>query len=380
MSEAPKSDRAVPPVAAAAADIQEVPHDLSDRVQGLSCPNCGGELDIETGLRVVTCGYCATPLLVTSELGVRRFVVEPQVDSGAARGKAGRWLKQGVEKDPRLRRHAEIGEAFLCFLPFFRVQAECVGFALGTEERRRTVGSGKNRRVETYEVDVERKVERDFDRTYPAVNVAEWGIQRIDLTGDPLVPFSEDVTSRQGMVFPVTVSESKIREAAIERFRRDSDPSAGLKRARFRFLETLRERLSVVYYPLWVIRYRFRGRSYQVLIDGEDGTMAYGKAPGNDLYRALMLVATEAVATFLGTTVLQLAGVDCGGMLVVGGLVGAVVLWGWKKFRYGGVVVEGTGVKRGRALADTLQTAGRLRSPQALLDTLHELSQQKGAE
>lgn len=359
---APGSERQDAPTA--------VPHSLSDRVRGLSCPNCSGALEIEAGLRVVSCPYCATPLLAVHEVGIRRYGIEPQVDAAKARRLAGQWLGTGVAKDPRLRKEAAIGEAFLCFLPFFRAQAECVGFALGTEERTRTVGSGKNRRIERYEVDVERRVERSFDRTYPAVNVAEWGIRKVDLTGDPLVPYDSDVLDRQGMVFPVTGSEREVMQAALESFKLAADPAGGLKRVRFRFLETLRERLSVVYYPLWVVRYRFKQRSYQILIDAEDGTLAYGKAPGNDLYRALMLVGTQATAAFLGTTALQWFGGSLTPLLFVGAIALGILYWGWRKFRYGGVVEEGSGIEREAGLEEALREAGRVRSPDQLLDAL----------
>lgn len=326
---------------------------IEGRIEGLTCPNCGGALEVAAGLRVVECGYCATPLLVVGERGVRRFAVEPEIDSDRARSVAGGWLGKGMRKDPALRREAEVGEAFLTFLPFYRVQADCVGIALGTEQRTRVTGSGKNRRVEHYEVDVERQSERSFDVTYPAVNVAEWGIRRVDLTGDRLVPFDAELLGRKGMVFPPTGSESEVRQAALASFRAQADPSAGLHRLRFRFLESLRERLSVIYYPLWVVRYRFRGRGYQALVDAEDGRLAYGKAPGNDLYRAIMLIATEGAAAFLFTTVLQFW--PSGGGLAVGGL-GAVglVVWGWRRFRYGGVVEEGTGLEGEENLVATL--------------------------
>lgn len=151
------------------------------RVEGLTCPNCGGSLDVTTGLRVVECAFCETPLLAISEIGIRRWSVHPDLDASKAREMAGRWLSTGWNRDRRLRRDAVQGEALLAFLPFFRMQAEAVGFALGTEMRQRTVGSGKNRRTERYEVDVERSVEKSFDRTYAALDVAEWGVQKIDL-------------------------------------------------------------------------------------------------------------------------------------------------------------------------------------------------------
>ncbi len=317
------------------------------RVTGLSCPACAGVLEVETGLRVLACPYCGTHLLVGGETGVRRFAVEPKLDAAAAREAALRWLGSGWNKDRRLPKEAELAESFLCFLPFFRVEADAVGIALGTEERQRTVGSGKNRRTQTYEVDVERVVERPCDSTFAAVQVAEWGVQRVNLAGDRLLPFDAGALERAGMVFPPTRSENEAREGALAQFRQETDPGKGLKRVRFRYQAMLRERMSVIYYPLWVVRYRFRGRSYQVVVDAEDGGIAYGKAPGNDLYRALMLVGSEAAACFIGTSVVQHGwSSDDGCGAVIGALVVAVVIlgWGWKRFRWGGEVVEGTGV------------------------------------
>ena len=280
----------------AALEIEAVPHQLSDRVEGLTCPNCGGTLDVASGLRVVFCEYCKTPLLAANEVGIRRFAVEPQIGAGRARAVAQQWLGHGMRKDPKLRRQARLAETFLCFLPFFRVRADCLGVALGTELRTRTVGSGKHRRTETYEVDVERKITKRHDRTYPAVDVSEWGVGRVNLVGDPLVPFDSGVLSRLGMVFEPTGSEQLVFERALAQFKQATDPAAGLERVRFEFLETMRERLSVIYYPVWVVRYHHRNRAYQILVDAEDASLAYGKAPGNDLFRAAVLVLRRGPA------------------------------------------------------------------------------------
>ncbi len=139
---------------------------------------------------------------------------------------------------------------------------------------------------------------------------------------------------------------------------------------RFRFLETLRERLTVIYYPLWVVRYRFQQRSYQVLVDAEDGSLAYGKAPGNDFFRAAMLVLTQAAALYLGTTVLQLFA-SFEALLFVGIPMLVALVWGWRKFRYGGVVIEGTGVRKEVDLESSVRrlasTDGRRRAVGSLL-------------
>ena len=341
--------------------MSEKPQESS--VQGLTCPSCGGALDVAAGLRVVECPYCETPLLAVSEVGVRRWSVRPELDVSQAREVARRWLSTGWSRDRRLGREAVQGEALLAFLPFFRMQSDAVGFALGTEERRRTVGSGKHRRTQTYEVDVERSVEKSFDRTYPALDVAEWGVQKIDLQNDRLLPYDPEDLKRLGMVFPPTGSEAEVKEAARQHILSSADPGRGLKRVRFKFLETLRERFSVIYYPLWIIRYRFEKRSYQILVDAEDGSLVYGKAPGNDLYRALTMVLSQAVALFIATTIVRFVGVNIGGLAAMGAIVVGALWWGWRKFRHGGVVIEGTGVGHedaGPELLSGLQLEGDL--------------------
>jgi hypothetical protein len=292
-------------------------------------------------VRNLRCPFCGKTLLALGELGIERLAVEPRVDAEAARAKVRSWLGAGVRKDPALRREAQLAEAFLCFLPFFRVQAEAIGIALGVEKQTR--GSGKSRR--TVYVDVERRVERVLDRTLPAVNVAEWGVGRIELAGDRLVPYEAEALARVGMVAPPTASEQEVLLAALAAFREEADPARGLHETRFRHLATLRERLTVVHYPLWVVRYHFRGRAYQALIDAEDGQLAYGKAPGNDRYRAAVATLSLALAGLVGSTVLRwgLGDNAIGALAFAGFAVLALVAWGWRVFRHGGVVIDGTG-------------------------------------
>lgn len=341
--------QATPPPPPSTPGAEPVTGDLPSRVDGLTCPSCGGALEVDSGVHVVDCPYCTQPLLALGSVGVRRFAVAPEVSAQDAQRATRAWLTSGWNKHAKLGEEAEIRETFLCFLPFFRVQADAVGAALGTEQRRRTVGSGKNRRTETYEVDVERTLERSLDRTIPALSLAEWGLSRVNLEGDRLISYDADALEAMGMVFPPTAPEREVRDAALGEFRDGIGLTSGMHRVRFEWLRTLRERLTVVYYPLWLVRYRFRERSYQVLVDAEDGSLAYGKAPGNDFYRAAMIVATSAFAALLTTGSLRgaFAMGDEGGLVLVGiaFVVSALAFgWGWSRFRHGGVVIEGSGV------------------------------------
>ncbi len=125
--------------------------------------------------------------------------------------------------------------------------------------------------------------------------------------------------------------------------------SAVLDRVTFSWLQAVRRRVTVVHYPMWVFRYGFRGRTYQALVDAQDGSLAYGKAPGDDLYRAVVLVATMGGVSFVATTVLQnldrISGDNVLGALgIVAVILGLIVRWGYRQFRLGGIVEEGTGL------------------------------------
>ena len=125
--------------------------------------------------------------------------------------------------------------------------------------------------------------------------------------------------------------------------------SANLYNVTFEHYDLVREDISVVYYPLWVTRYSFMGRTYQVVIDGEDGTICYGKAPGNNLYRAVVGIFGMGVGTYMATLfgIFGLTGADEAGFFgyIIALIFGiAVMTWGYRKFRYGGEIEEGTGI------------------------------------
>ena len=132
---------------------------------------------------------------------------------------------------------------------------------------------------------------------------------------------------------------------AEEHFRHRGRRKSRLKATFFSKLHLLRTQLSLVYYPLWVVRYEYHNRSYQVVVDGVNGRVLYGKAPGNVLFRAAALVVGMAVGNLIlvNGTVLALLLLseadDELGLLVVPLIVGAgLALAGYRAFRYGGQV------------------------------------------
>ena len=313
---------------------------------GLTCASCAGTIDVQEGLTNVVCRYCGTPVAVVGERGVTRLMVLDRVDRSAAGLAVRRWFAKGIRKAPALRREARLEESFLAYFPFVRARFDVVGWVLGTKEHRRKSG---NRWV-TEHRPVEVQVERSVDRTMASGDMAEFGVRRVNLAGDQLLPLDDELLRSRGMVFRPQRTPAEVGDALTRTAMEQIQATGEVDRVTFSWFAAIRKRITVVYYPLWVIRYGFRGQTYQALIDAEDGTLAYGKAPGNHLFRALSLVGACAGACFAGTTLLQHLDVllrsdnSLMPLAAVGLLLAGFVVWGYRQFRRGGVVEEGGGL------------------------------------
>ena len=317
-------------------------------MQGLTCASCGGSVDIAEGLTNVSCRYCGTPQAVIGRRGVRRMMVLDALPRDDAASRLTSWFTRGIRKDPALKRDAKIDESFLAWFPFIRCRCDIVGWVLGVNTRRRKKG---NRWV-TEEIPVELQVENPVDMTLAAADMAEFGVGKVDLAGDEVVPLNEDTLRARGMVFRPNRTPDEAASELIDRATHQARSAAEPERVSFSWFSVLRRRVDLVFYPMWVFRYSHKGRTYQALIDAEDGSLAFGKAPGNHLWRAFAVVSACAGAGFIGTTLLQ----HFGGLLqsengliglgIVGLMLAGFVHWGYSQFRKGGVVEEGTGLIR----------------------------------
>lgn len=259
----------------------------TERTQGLNCPSCGGVVPVPEGVRVVLCPFCDQRSLVQGERGVRRW----QVCCRSSRDDAVQSVKGfyiGINKALDLSIKAQLSEVFLVYLPYWRVSATVAGWMLGR------VKAGKDK---TKPAEVE--ILEEMHWADAAVDVSEFGVHRVSISKQDLEPFDPDQLRSEAMVFDPTESAVEALAEAEEHFLVRAREKAKLEKTFFEKLHLLRTETSLVYHPLWVARYAYRNRSYQVVVDGVRGQVLYGKAPGNLLYRAAAVVVSMAAGTFI---------------------------------------------------------------------------------
>ncbi len=312
-------------------------------ITGLTCPNCSGVLAIPEGARLVICPFCEMRHIVAGERGVQRYQVPRKIDRATAQ-RAVQQFWGGINKAWDLSQNARIEELFLAYLPYWRVQAQLAGWLFGRVRR------GKNN-TKPAEVMVAEEVRWND----AACDVAEFGVQQIRVTDADMAAYNGDALRAEGMVFEPTESRTEALDQAHAEFMRHGRSRGKLTKRFFERFQFLREQLALVYYPLWVSRYSFKGRAYQVVVDGQRGDIVYGKAPGNIIYRAAILVLGMGAGNFLlvnGTmislwVVLQSNSDDAPlwlPLIILAAGIG-IVIWAYRTFRYGEEVEVGAAKK-----------------------------------
>jgi hypothetical protein len=268
--------------------------------------------------------------LVQGERGIHRWQVQRRVEREQAQ-EAVQGFFSGAKKARDLREQAKITELFLAYLPFWRVEATVAGWRFGR------VKSGDETKP------AEKEVLKSMYWNDAALDVTEFGVHRVTVFREHLQPFDSEQLHAEAMVFEPAESPTAAEKEADDYFRYEARQATSLSSTAFEEIHVLHPNFSLVYYPVWIGRYEYRHRHYQVVVDGVEGSVMYGKAPGNHLYRAAMLVAGLAAGNLILVDGTVLAGLlasnsddDGAGLILLPIILGiSLIVAGYRAFRYG---------------------------------------------
>jgi hypothetical protein len=303
-------------------------------LQGLSCPRCGGMITIPEGQEIVICPFCDLRSVVSGEYGIRRYQVANQVTREVAVAAFQKFLKGNLAIARDVPRQARLTEVMVVHLPFWASWGRALGWVFGQKQ----VGDSEHRHYEAREV----RIVEEMTWNAAACEVGEFGVTQISLQGRQLEPYRVEDLHRSGMVFEPVGSSEEAMSMASQDFERRVLEKANLDKVSQSFVRVLRARQGLVYYPLWVLRYTYRQRAFQVVVDGYNGEVLYGKAPGNSWYRAAVLVGGMALGAGISIDIPMLAlsssnsDNNSGGFAVVAFVAGFIIMYAaYRTFRYG---------------------------------------------
>ena len=303
----------------------------------MSCPNCGGALALDEGAHYTSCPYCTAMLTVEGDDGVRKIMFKNKVTRVQSIEAVQRWWKGGF-KARDLKTQGKITETYQIYVPFWRLKARAAGWVCGyrTETHRDSKGNTHTKRVP-----LEKMILRDFDWSRVACDPGEIGIEHLrNFEGEAIL--NEDAVP----TFEVTTSRSDAIAKGSQQVMSEATAYTGVPTVTFQDIHVFPKGLSIIFYPIWVVRYTYSDRIYFATVDGVTGMVLSGRAPGDNLWRSITMSAGMAIGgigfsfcTWLGLTYPSQESI---GVAVVGAIISLGIAAGaFAFFRYGSEMTTG---------------------------------------
>jgi len=270
----------------------------------VQCPQCAGPLGVREGRRILVCGHCGVRVAAMKRDGFSRWYFPVRLDRLKAVGGGSAWLKQhpGISKRAR---NAHFVEARLVWAPIWEYKALVAGWEFGSRVRTQyeLVGEEDNERLDLHVVRevVEEPRLQERRLFLAATDLAALGATRPRITGrEPALPLLAGELDPSALVLEAEGSAADM----IDRGRRAVlQPLSGAV-SPDTHLFALRESATLLFYPLWLLRYGDGNRFYSMVVNGRDGTMNSATAPADITGQVVYLAARVA---FMAVVVALLA-------------------------------------------------------------------------
>ena len=240
-------------------------------VQEIRCSHCGAPISFKPGEILATCRYCGYTVVI--ETG-KAFTFEHSMllnkyDQETIEEPIKNWMRMGFLKPSDLARKSKILEKRLVYLPFWIVTAEA-----------ETVYKGIFERI-TPPVVKEGQIKKKYNWVVLARKAAIFPTREYDVPLEGKVPydfrkiegFAQTLNSEMSKEEAVELAKQQIIEHHRYLAQQDVDRIIDMKNK----IKT--EQTVYLHAPIWFIKYEYKGKIYQLWIDGATGTTIKGDIP-----------------------------------------------------------------------------------------------------
>lgn len=239
--------------------------------QTIRCSNCGAPVEFRPGELVATCKYCGfTTVIETGQPFVfEHSLILNHFDQTQIDKPIRDWMASGFLKPGDLARKAKITEKELIYLPFWVVSIIA-----------KTTYKGIFERVAPPVVK-DGTLEKEYNWLVLAREASDFPTREYDVPLEGKIPY--DFRKIEG--FAKILNSEIEREEALELAKQQIDAS-------HRFLlqqdvdkiidmksEFTLEQMVYLHAPIWFIKYEYKGKIYQIIVDGTEGMALKGDIP-----------------------------------------------------------------------------------------------------
>jgi DNA-directed RNA polymerase subunit RPC12/RpoP len=284
-----------------------------------TCPNCGARTEFDPAVHAKECPFCATP--VVTDTGASRQIKPAAVlpfmlDESEARISMADWLGSLWFAPSGLMDYARKGRKMAgVYTPCWTFDSETNSSYRGQRgtvyhERRTIMRDGKRQTVNVPKIrwtPVRGRVARFFDDVLVVASTAlpekfrrslvHWDLTRLE----PYQP--EYLAGFRAEAYTIELEDAfgEAREIMDRQILRDVKFDIGGDRQRVEDIDTRMSDMTFkhILVPVWIAAYKFRGRSYRFVVNGQTGEVR-GERPWSAFKIALAVLVALIVAAIAG--------------------------------------------------------------------------------
>jgi len=240
-------------------------------VDEIKCSHCGAPISFQPGELLATCKYCGYTVVI--ETG-QTFTFEHSLllnvfDQVQVETRVRSWMREGFMKPSDLARKAKLTGRELIYLPFWVVSVEAKSIYRGIFERI------------TPAVMKEGVIEKDYDWLVLARKATEFPTREYQVPLEGKIPFDFRRIEAFAKVLNSEIGKDEAEEQAKAEIegnhkflaQQDVDKIIEMK------TEIKIEETVYLHAPIWFIKYEYKGKNYQLMIDGATGVAVKGDIP-----------------------------------------------------------------------------------------------------
>jgi hypothetical protein len=239
--------------------------------QNIRCSHCGAPVEFKPGEIIATCKYCGfTTVIETGEpFNFEHSLLLNKFDEKQIEEPIRSWMRSGFLKPGDLAKKSKITEKNLVYLPFWVVSAEATSSYKGIFERIAPP------------IVKEGKIDKEYNWLVLAREASDFPTREYDIPLEGKIPY--DFRKIKG--FAKVLNSEIDREEAVELARQQIEAHHRflLKQDVDRIIEIQTDlnikQVVYLHAPVWFIKYTYKGKMYQLIIDGAAGMALKGDIP-----------------------------------------------------------------------------------------------------
>jgi DNA-directed RNA polymerase subunit RPC12/RpoP len=244
---------------------------LTNVAQEIKCSHCGAPVEFKPGEIIATCRYCGfTTVIETGQaFTFEHSLILNRFDLKSIDGPIQNWMSGGFLKPGDLAKKSKITERDLVYVPFWVVSVEAKSTYKGIFERIAPV------------IVKEGTISKEYDWLVLAREASGFPTREYQVPLEGKIPFdfrkiegfAKLLNSEMDRDVALEVAKQQIEEHHRFLLQQDVDKIIEIK------TEVTAKQEVYLHAPIWFIKYEYKGKVYQLILEGTVGIALQGDIP-----------------------------------------------------------------------------------------------------